>query len=72
MRLDEFVSLNDVLKSSQYLKLLSRLKTDTGSDINSTRIKNQIIKSWKQGMKQRKHFDNLLKQINLSLNDLID
>lgn len=71
MRLDELVSLNDVLKASQYIALLRRLKVK-GNDINVTRIKNKIIKDWKKGMKSRKHFDSLLSQIDLSLNDLVD
>ena len=71
MRLDEIVSLNDVLKADQYIKLLRRLKT-THDDINVTRIKNQIMQSWKKGMKQRKHYDTLLSTIDISLNDLIN
>jgi len=72
MRLDELVSLGDVLKTSQYIKLLKNIRPDIESGINSTRVKNQIIQSWKKGHKSRKHYDNLLKKINLSLNDLID
>lgn len=71
MRLDEIVTLNDVLKADQYIKLLRRLKT-THDDINVTRIKNQIMQSWKKGMKQRKHYDTLLSTIDISLNDLIN
>lgn len=71
MRLDEIVSLNDVLKADQYIKLLRRLKT-THNDINVTRIKNQIMQSWKKGMKQRKHYDTLLSTIDINLKDLID
>lgn len=72
MRLDELVSLNDVLKSDQYVKLLRRLKTDAKNNINVTRIKNQIIQSWKKGMKSRKHYDSLLGSININIGDLID
>jgi len=72
MRLDELVSLNDVLKSDQYLRLLRRLKTDAKNNINVTRIKNQIIQSWKKGMKSRKHYDDLLGSININIGDLID
>lgn len=71
MRIDEIVTLNDVLKASQYIKLLRSLKARANTDINVTRIKNQVIQNWKKGMKHRKHYDNLLNQINLSLNDLI-
>ena len=71
MRLDEIVSLNDVLKADQYVTLLHRLSAKSGNDINITRIKNKIIKAWKRGMKSRKHFEGLLNEINLSLNDLI-
>jgi hypothetical protein len=72
MRLDEIVSLNDVLKASQFIRLMNGLKVKAGKDINVTRIKNQVLQSWKSGMKSRKHFDSLLGQIDLSLNDLID
>jgi len=70
MRLDEIVKLNDVLKADQYMKILGMISTDV-SDINATRIKNQVIQSWKRGMKNRKHYDDLLSKINISLNDLI-
>lgn len=74
MRIDEvtLVSLNDVLKSSQYLRLLKHLKYHAKTNISASRIKNKIIKSWKKGMKSRKHFDSLLQQINLNTKDLID
>ena len=72
MRLDEIVSLNDVLNSSHYIKLLQGLKTKVGTDMNVTKIKNRVIDSWQKGMKSRKHYDTLLSQIDLSLNDLID
>jgi hypothetical protein len=71
MRLDEIVSLNDVLKADQYIKLLRMIKPSAGNDISVTRIKNQVMQSWKKGMTARKHYDSLLNQINLSLNDLI-
>lgn len=71
MRLVEFVSLNDVLKGSQYLKLLRHLSTST-DDLNVTRIKNQVITSWSKGMKARKHYDDLLSKVEVNLNDLID
>lgn len=72
MRLDEFTKLSDVLKSDQYITLLRQLKTDTKDDINITRIKNQVIQSWKKGMKSRKHYDDLLGTININIGDLID
>lgn len=73
MRIDEIelVGLNDVLNSDQYLKLLQRLKTGTIENIDVTRIKNQIIQSWKKGMKSRKHYDNLLQSVDLNIHDLI-
>lgn len=71
MRIDELVTLNDVLKTDQYMKILGMISTRAGSDINVTRIKNQVIQSWKKGMKQRKHYDGLLSKIDISLNDLI-
>lgn len=71
MRLDEIVTLNDVLKSSEYIKLLHRLSAKAGVDINLVRIKNRVLQSWKKGMKNRKHYDKLLSKVDLSLNDLI-
>ena len=71
MRLDEIVTLGDVLDSSQYIKLLHTLKADAGKDIDVTRIKNRVIHSWKKGMKHRKHYDDLLSKINLNLNNLL-
>ena len=70
MRLDEIVSLNDVLKANHFLKLVNGLNSVSGG-LNTTRIKNQVLKSWQSGMKSRKHYEDLLSQINLSLNDLI-
>ena len=72
MRLDEIVTLNDVLKANQYIKMLRKLKTKANSDINVTRIKNRVIQSWKRGMKHRKHFDKLLSEIDMSVSDLIE
>lgn len=72
MRLDEIVSLHDVIKADQFITLLGKVKPSAGDDINVTRIKNQVLSSWKKGMKSRKHYDSLLNQIHLSLNDLID
>lgn len=72
MRLDEIVTLNDVLKANQYIKMLRKLKLKSKSDINVMRIKNQVIKSWKRGMKHRKHFDKLLSEVNLSVTDLTE
>jgi hypothetical protein len=71
MRIDEIVTLNDVLKANQYIKLLRHLKAHANQDINVTRIKNRVIQSWKKGLKHRKHYDRLLSEIDLSLNDLI-
>jgi hypothetical protein len=72
MRLDEIVSLNDVLKASQFIRLMNGLKIKVGDDINTTRIKNQVLQSWKSGKRSRQHFDSLLGKINISLNDLIE
>jgi len=71
MRIDELVTLNDVLKSSHFLKLMHGIKAKPQS-VNVTRIKNQVLQSWKSGMRSRKHYDNLLKQLNISLSKLID
>ena len=69
--IDESVTLSDVLKSDQYIKILRHMKTKTGTDINVTRIKNQIIQSWKSGKKHSKHYAGLLSQIHLNIHDLI-
>lgn len=71
MRLDEITTLNDVLKADQYIVLLRRLRSNVNSGINVTRIKNQVIQSWKKGMKSRKHYDKLLGSIDININDLI-
>ncbi len=71
MRMDEVVQLSDVLKGDQYLKLLRGLKSHATKDINITRIKSRVIQSWKKGMKSRKHYDDLLGSVNISLSDLI-
>lgn len=70
-QLDEIVSLNDVLKADSFVTLMKAINTKIGTDINVTRIKNQVLQSWKKGMKSRKHYDKLLSQIDISLNDLI-
>jgi hypothetical protein len=72
MRLDELVSLNDVLKADQFVGLMSQIDTKLATDINAQRIKNQVLQHWKSGMRSRKHFDKLLQQLDISLNDLID
>ena len=72
MRIDEIVKLDDVLKGSQYIKLLRQLKTRAGSGIDVGKIKNQIVQSWKKGLKQRKHYDDLLSTIDIKLTDLLD
>ena len=72
MKINEVVSLNDVLKADQYVTLLKKLKIKADNGINVTGIKNKIIQSWKTGMKSRKHFNSLLGEVNLNLNDLID
>ena len=71
MRLDEIVSLNDVLNSDSFIKLMSTINSKP-QDLNVTRIKNQVLQSWQKGMRSRKHYDSLLSQIDISLNQLID
>lgn len=72
MRIDEIVTLNDVLRADQYIRLLRQLKVRASKGINVARIKNQVMKSWKSGMKQRKHYDSLLSTIDVKLTDLLD
>ena len=71
MRIDEIVSLGDVLKSNQYIKLLRKLKIKAKNDINVMRIKNRIIQSWKKGLKRRKYFDRLLAEIDTNIDTLL-
>ena len=72
MRLDEIVSLSDVLKTSHFVQLMGKLDTNVSQGINTTRVKNQILQAWQSGKRSKLHFDNLLRKIDLSLNDLID
>lgn len=60
-----------MIRANQYLKLLRRLKVRAKSNINVTRIKNKIVKAWKRGRKHRKHFDMLLSEVDLSVNQLL-
>lgn len=71
MRIDEIDDLNDVLKANQYIKILKNLKVKSKTNIDAARIKNKILKSWKAGMKSRKHYSDLLSQINIDLYSLI-
>lgn len=69
---NESVTLGDVLKASQYIRLLRNLKRRINKGINITRLKNRIIKSWRQGMKTRKHFDSLLKEYDMNIDELLE
>ena len=71
MRLDEIVSLSDVLKTPHFNQLVGSLNSRVGHDINITRIKNRIIQAWRRGHRSKKHFAKLLKPLGISLNDLI-
>jgi hypothetical protein len=75
MRLDEIqsldVSINDVLKSAQFVKLLRRLKVKSLNNINVARIKNKILHSWRKGQKSRKHFNKLLAEIDTNVDTLL-
>jgi hypothetical protein len=71
MRIDEVISLKRVLKSSQYIKLLRKLRVKATKNINVQRIKNRIIQSWKRGMKHRSHFDTLLREIDTSVDAIL-
>jgi len=71
MRLDELVTLGDVLSMDQYLKLLGKMSTKLGSDIDTNSLKNQIIQDWQKGLRKRKHYDTLLSTLNISLSNLL-
>lgn len=69
--IDEGSAVHKILKSDQYVSLLNNLTSRLGRGIKITRIKNQILKSWRKGMHTRTHYDDMLKKISLSLKDLI-
>jgi len=71
MRLYEIVTLGDVINSDSFIKLLGKIKAEP-HDLNAVRIKNQVLKSWKKGMRSRKHYDSLLSQLNINLNQILD
>jgi hypothetical protein len=64
------VSLSDVINSASFIKLMGSIKAKP-QDLHVTKIKNQVLKSWKNGMRSRKHYDSLLGQLNISLNQII-
>ena len=70
MRLNEIVTLQDVLNSDSFIALMKGIRARP-QNLNVVRIKNQVLQSWKQGMRSRKHYDSLLSQIDISLNQLI-
>lgn len=72
MRLDEITSLSDVLKGSQYIKLLKSLRRKANAGVSITKIKNQVIRSWKKGLKSRKHYGNLLREIDLNIDEVLE
>lgn len=65
------VSLSDVINSASFIKLMGSIKVKP-QDLHVTKIKNQVLKSWKSGMRSRKHYDSLLSQLNINLNQIID
>ena len=71
INIEEKVELSTVLSADQYLTLLKKMKAKSTNDLNISRIKSQIIQSWKKGYKSRKHYGSLLSQISLNLHDLI-
>lgn len=71
MKIDEVVSLNDVLRVSQYKKILKHIKPRVDVDIDFKTIKNNIVRDWRSGQRSRKHYEKLLKKLNLSLSKII-
>jgi hypothetical protein len=71
MKLDDIVSLDDILNTSEYIKLLRNLKVKIDHDIDISHIADKVLASWKTGLKSRKHYDRLLNKVNLNLKDLI-
>lgn len=71
MRLYELVTLNDVLNSDSFIKLMGSIKAKP-QDLNVTRIKNQVLQSWQKGMRSRKHYNSLLNNIDINLSQIID
>ena len=72
MRLDEIVNVDDVLEARQYSSILRNLKTRAKSNIKMGLIRNKVIQSWKKGLKSRKHYQNLLAEVNIKLSDMTD
>lgn len=69
--LDEGSEIHKRLRADQYVYLLKHLRTKATDNIPVAHIKNQIVKSWKRGMKNVKHIDRLLKRVDMSLMDII-
>lgn len=71
MRIDEIVSLNDVLSADSFITLMGMIKTKP-QDLNVTKIKNQVLQSWEKGMRSRKHYNSLLHGLDINLNNILD
>jgi hypothetical protein len=61
----------DTLTESQYNTLLQELDRRIMNRLNARRIKRRIVNAWKRGMHKRTHFDNILRSVDLSLNNLV-
>lgn len=62
---------NDTLTEEQYNTLLQELDRRVLNRLNARRIKRRIVTAWKRGMHKRTHFDNILRSVDLSLNNLV-
>jgi hypothetical protein len=70
--IEQDLDVGDVLKPNQVVDLLKSLKLKIDPGIEVDTVGNQIIQSWKKGLKSRKHFDNLLSAVHLKISDLIN
>lgn len=70
-QIEEGSELHHTLKADQYVRLLKHLRAKATDNIPITHIKNQIVKSWKRGMKNIKHIDRLLNRVDMTLHSII-
>lgn len=60
----------DLITSDQYISILREIE-QLDDDINVVSLKNQVLASWRKGMHARTHYDDLLRKVDLSVNDIV-
>lgn len=63
--------LSDSLTADNYRAILSKLKTDYSLDKRAVKAKNLVINLWKQGNRVSSSYDLALKDLHISLRDII-